>query len=393
MAPWPGLGVTTNGLFSALIPANLPKTDPMTLFAILLTLVLAILLYRWLEGESLSAFDKGYPKPVTGEPPSPQLHGVLQSVEAFTSVSAGSSRLSKERVRRLREAMDAVGGEQELVSQTRSPSEGSAPKGLWVLAPGADPNRRLLYVHGGGFIAGSPQSHRIVTDALARMTGMVVFSLDYRLTPEHPRLAGLEDTIHALKWLAGNGPNGSGDATKIAIAGDSAGGNLTLTAIQACRDQGLRMPDAAVAICPVTDISLTSPSLHFNRDSDAMLGKSFGPLAKIPSPIRHVILALAGRRRPADPALSPIRGDLTQLAPVLLQASTTEMLLDDSARYYHRARAQGAEVEFETYANMVHVWHLFHPELPEAQVAFQRIVDFLSRQDCCAPATESEVAQ
>lgn len=348
----------------------------MTLLYLALLLAVAIALFFWLHGEDLSRFDRGYPEPIAGNPPSLEVHNVVQEVEAFTSVSGGS-RPSRSKVLLLRQAMDSLSEGREFVSEIR-PSEPGMPAGEWVLAPNSDSGRRLLYVHGGGFVAGSPTSHRIITDALARATGLSVFSLDYRLAPEHPRLAGIEDTYAALQWLANNGPDGASPAQSLVIAGDSAGGSLTLAGLQLARDRGGPHIDAAVAICPSTDVAMHSPSLVFNRDSDLMLGKSFGGLAKMPAPIRHALLTALGRRRPSDPLLSPLRGDLSRLPPTLIQVSLTEMLLDDGARYYHRAHEAGSPTELETYDNMVHVWHLFYPTLPEAGVAIARIADFIA---------------
>ena len=356
------------------------------LFIIGVLIVAALVLYRWLGGASLAHYDRGYPKPIAGDPPSRELHSALQAVEAFTAASGGG-RLSPDKVRRLRAAMDNIGADKACASIIRS-SAADEPRGEWVLAANANPDCRLLYIHGGGFIAGSPTSHRAVTDGLSELTGMAVFSLDYRLVPENARLAGLEDAVAALQWLGHNGPDGASDARTLAVAGDSAGGNLTLATLQEARKRGIRNADAAVAICPATDMTLEAPSLRYNIDSDAMLGKSFGPLAKTPAAVRHVVLGVAGKRPPKDPAMSPLRGDLSGLPPVLLQASTTEMLLDDSARYHHKALEEGADVEFETYANMPHVWHLFYPELPEARIALQHIADFLARKGCCALQSE-----
>lgn len=350
---------------------------------VVLTLVLsAIIGVWWLHGEDLSRFDKGYPEPVAGNPPSDALHEVMEDVEAFSN-AAGGTRASRAKIHMLRAALESLGADRELRSQLQ-PSRAGEPAGEWVFSADADTCRRLLYVHGGGFVAGSPRSHRAVTDALAQLTGMAVFSLDYRLVPEHPRLAGLEDTVSALRWLNDNGPDGPAPAEKLVIAGDSAGGSLTLAALQQCRSQSMLSVDAAVAICPSTDAVLRSPSLTFNQSSDPMLGRSLSRLIRVPAPIRHTLMTLLGRRPPRLPALSPLRGNLAGLPPTLLQVSLQEMLLDDAARYYHRASEAGSPVELETYANMVHVWHMFYPRLPEAEIAMIGICDFLRRHGCVA---------
>ena len=353
----------------------------MTYLAIALVLLVALLLFRMAHGADLSEFDKGYPAPIAGDPPSAEVHSVVQAVEGFAAASGGKAP-RREKVRLLRKALDDIGRERGYTASIEPAAE-SGPKGEWVLAAHSNPDLRLLYIHGGAFIAGSPLSHRSITSALAEVTGMSVFSLDYRLVPEHPRLAGLEDSIAAAEWLAVNGPQGTGSAERLVIAGDSAGGNLTLSTLQALRDRNLRQADAAIALCPATDATLRSPSFHVNQDSDVMLGKSIGELLRIPVWLRHLIFGVAGRQMPATPALSPVRGELGDLPPTLIHVSLSEMLLDDATRYYHRAKQAGSPVVLETYANMVHVWHLFYPELTEARIAYEHIHRFLAEHQCC----------
>lgn len=348
----------------------------MFLLPVLVMLVTTAIVFVWLHGKDMATYDKGYPRPVTGSEPSEGMPDVLIAVDAFARATDGLPP-GKDRIQRLRVALEGISKGKEFAARF-IPSAVGEPAGEWVLAVNADPDRRLLYVHGGGFVAGSPKSHRMITCALSELTGMSVFALDYRLVPEHGRMAGLEDTSEALKWLQNCGPDGPQASRFLALAGDSAGGNLILAAAQTIRDQGLTNADAMVAMSPSTDVTLRSPSMRFNRDSDLMLGRSIGRLLSMPALIRHVIFALMGRRSPAAPTLSPLRGNLGNLPPLLLQVSLTEMLLDDSARYYHRAVAQGAEVTLETYDNMVHVWQMFYPELSEARVALEHIRDFLA---------------
>lgn len=348
----------------------------MLLVVLLLAVLVGVLVFIWLHGQDLSAFDRGYPRPVAGTEPSAAMGDVIASVEAFARATDGLAP-GKARIHRLRAALEGI-SQGKVFAARFTPSAADEPKGEWVQTDASDANRRLLYVHGGGFVAGSPKSHRMITSALCELTGMTVFALDYRLLPEHGRLASLEDTVGALCWLRNHGPEGNAEAGFLGLVGDSAGGNLILAAAQQIRDRGLANADALVALSPSTDVTLRSPSMRFNRHSDALLGKSVGRLSQFPAPLRHLIFLFVGRRSPAAPVFSPLRGKLTNLPPLLLQVSLTEMLLDDAARYYHRAREQGAEVTLETYDNMVHVWHMFYPELPEARIALERIRDFLS---------------
>ena len=252
----------------------------------------------------------------------------------------------------------------------------------WVLAPGADPTRRTLYIHGGAFMLGSPKSHRTLTSRFSALSGGAVLAIDYRLMPEHPRGAGIDDCRSAYRWLLEHGPGGAAPARAMFVAGDSAGGNLTLSLIQWVRDEGLRAPDAAVALSPLTDATLASPSLRAHVRSDPMLGPLFGPMARLPQWLLLWFGWWQARIRPCDPLISPLRGDLSRLPPVLLQASEVEMLFDDSRRYVNRARAAGSLAWLQSWNHMVHVWQIFNPELPQAEQALAEIGRFL---DAAAP--------
>jgi monoterpene epsilon-lactone hydrolase len=249
----------------------------------------------------------------------------------------------------------------------------------WVLAPGADPARRTLYIHGGAWMMGSPRSHRTITTRFSEVTGGAVLAIDYRLMPEHPRMAGIEDCRSAYRWMLDNGPDGAAPASAVFVAGDSAGGNLTLSLIAWVRDQGLRAPNAAVAMSPATDGTLGSPSLLANIETDAMLGPLFGPLSRVPRSVLLWVAWLRHRIRPNDPVVSPLFGDLSNLPPLLIHASDVEMLLDDSVRYSNKASAAGSPVTLQTWNHVVHVWHIFNPELTEARQAFDEIGRFIDQ--------------
>jgi acetyl esterase/lipase len=249
----------------------------------------------------------------------------------------------------------------------------------WVLAEGSASRGRILYLHGGGFTAGSPRSHRRITTELARRTGLAVLALDYRLMPEHSRRDMLEDSRNAYRWLLEHGPEGPGPAEAVFVAGDSAGGNLTLALIAWIRDQGLRQANGAIALSPLTDATFASPSLARNVDSDPMLGPMARLIGRVPRPLMLWSTWLQNRIRPADPQLSPLRGDLAGLPPVLIQASDAEILIDDARRYVNRAREAGSPAELEIWRGMVHVWPAFGPELPETKEAFERMARFVER--------------
>ncbi len=307
-------------------------------------------------------------------PPSAEHHEVVDLITGMTS-SAHRRLTRNELIADMRSRMDAVGDRADLSDiEIR---QWDHPRGEWVLAPNSDPDKRLLYIHGGAFMAGSPRSHRTITTKYARQQGAAVFAVDYRLLPEHKRLDCLEDCRVAYRWILQNGPEGPGDAASIIVSGDSAGGNLTLVIAAWARDEGLRRPDSVIAIAPLTDNTFTSPTLISNIDSDPLLGRTLGRLAGAPKALTYWFNWLSARAKPTDPRLSPLHGDLTGLPPTLIHASEAELLLGDARRYANKAAAAGSPVSLATWEHMVHVWHIFEPMLPEAQQAFEHIDDFL----------------
>ena len=329
-----------------------------------------------LRGENLSPFDRATGERFsTGPEPSAEIRAVVASLGGISDALRGVPRSGHTAV--LRKYMDDAFADRAL-DATFTPADCAGVPGQWVLAPGADSTRRTLYIHGGAFLMGSPKSHRTLTSRFSEMTGGAVLAVDYRLMPEHRRMAGIEDCRTAYRWMLANGPNGPEVARAVFVAGDSAGGNLTLSLIAWVRDQGLRAPDAAVALSPLTDSTLASPSLKAHVRSDAMLGPLFGPLAKVPQAVLLWIGWIQNRINPRNPAISPVYGDLSNLPPVLVHASEVEMLLDDSRRYVNRAQAAGSPVRLQTWNHMVHVWHIFNPELTEARDALAEIGKFLA---------------
>ena len=328
-----------------------------------------------LRGADMSAFDTPVGERIgPADAPSAQLQPVLASLT--TLIGPIKAVPMRQRNAALREMLDRMFEDRELDARS-VPVDAGGVRAQWVLAPGADPDRRLLYIHGGAFTLGSPKSHRTVTSQLSAVSGAAVLAIDYRLMPEHPRRAGIDDCRNAYRWLLDHGPERAAPAGAVFVAGDSAGGNLTLSLIHWVRDAGLRAPDAAVALSPLTDATFSSPSMRDNVATDPMLGPMFGPMARIPQWVLLWVGWLQTRIRPCDPLVSPLRADLSRLPPVLLQASEVEMLFDDSRRYVNRARAAGSPVQLQVWSHMVHVWQLFNPELPEARQALAEVGKFL----------------
>jgi acetyl esterase/lipase len=329
-----------------------------------------------LRGADMSAFDRPTGERFSSaEQPGPELQAVIARLGGMSTLLKGVPMRQRNAV--LRRYMDELFADRVLDVRLQPADCGGVPA-EWVLAPGADPLRRLLYIHGGAFMLGSPRSHRTLTSQLSALTGGAVLAVDYRLMPEHPRRAGIDDCRTAYGWMLDHGPEGAASANAVFVAGDSAGGNLTLSLVHWVRDQGHRAPDAAVALSPLTDATLSSPSLRNNLHSDPMLGPLFGPMARVPQWLLLWFGWLQTRIRPNDPLISPLRADLSRLPPLLLQASEVEMLFDDSQRYVNRAQAAGSPVRLQRWSHMVHVWQIFNPELPEARQALQQIGQFLN---------------
>lgn len=226
----------------------------------------------------------------------------------------------------------------------------------------------ILYFHGGSFVVGSPETALSLTGLLVARTGFRALSLDYRLAPEHPFPAAIEDTLSAYRTLLDSGE----DPAAIALAGDSAGGGLALTTCLAARDEGLPMPAAILAFSPGLDATRSGESMETRAGVD--------PLFTRESLERTTPMYLAGQD-PRHPLLSPaVLGDLTGLPPMLLQVGTNEMLLDDSTRMAARARAAGVDVVLDVTADVPHVFQAFVGVLDEAGEALDRAAFFLGQR-------------
>jgi acetyl esterase/lipase len=239
----------------------------------------------------------------------------------------------------------------------------------WVVAPGADADMRLLYLHGGGFVSGSGGNYLALAARLSAAAKCAVLLPDYRLAPEHPFPAGLEDCVAAHQWLVANGPTGPGRAKATFIAGDSAGGNLTLATLLLLRDRKLQLPAGGIPISPCTDFTLASASLK--TVDDPIISSRTMP------EFRERYL---GKTDPANPLASPAFGDYRGLPPLLIQVGEHEMLLDDAVRAAKKARADGLAVRLEVWPGMFHVFQSHEPLLPEARQAFEHIAEFMREQ-------------
>ena len=293
--------------------------------------------------------------------PSPQLERVLRMLE-MRRQGAGGARPS---VATRRAGMDAFFSSLGATAGVRSEEvdAGGVPA-EWVSAPGADSDFALLYLHGGGYNAGSPVSHRELAGRLSAATGARVLVLDYRLAPEHPYPAAVEDATAAYRWLLRQGVA----PARVAIGGDSAGGGLTVAAMVALRDAGDPLPAAGVCLSPWVDLEMSGESMRTRAKWDLLVGRE-GLLDSAAA-----YLAGADAR---TPLASPLYADLRGLPPLLIQVGTSETLYDDSTRLDERARAAGVDATIQVWEEMVHVWHLFAPILPEGQQGIDAIGEYL----------------
>jgi epsilon-lactone hydrolase len=227
------------------------------------------------------------------------------------------------------------------------------------------PERHVLYLHGGAYVSGAPVYYRHFTWRIAESLGANVWVLTYRLAPEHPFPAALDDAVAGYLWVVENTPA----ARMIVVMGDSAGAGLTLSLLLKLRDCGKTLPDAAVAMSPWTDLALTGPSLKSNAAADPMLNA-----ADLPELAGYYL----GGADPRTPYASPLYGDTARLPPVMIQVGSDEILRDDAVRMAEKLRADNPRSRLEVWRRMPHVWQLFVPLLPEARGAMAQIRTFIS---------------
>ncbi|MFQ3581231.1 MAG: alpha/beta hydrolase [Chloracidobacterium sp.] len=245
--------------------------------------------------------------------------------------------------------------------------DGDAARGEWLTWKTDYPTATVLYVHGGGYVTCSPQTHRPITVTLATLLRGRVFALDYRLAPEHRFPAALDDAVAAYRWLVetqGVSPN------RLIIAGDSAGGGLTVSTLVRLRELGVPLPAGAVLYSPWTDLAGTGDTLETNTERDVMF---YG------AGIRLAGRIYAGDTPPDHPLVSPLYADLRGLPPLLVFASSSEVLLDDARRLATRAGEAGVSVALHIEADLPHVWPLFCRLIPEGRRTLAQTAAFVRR--------------
>jgi acetyl esterase/lipase len=291
--------------------------------------------------------------------------GLTSSLYRLFARAAGEW-MSRATLAQIRSGMGLNDGRLSLPAGVRreSVNVGGVPAESFTPA-GAAESPALLYFHGGGWVLGLYAGHRLWCAHLSAALGRRVLALDYRLAPEFPFPAGLEDCAAAYRALLrdGHAPE------RLAIGGDSAGGNFTLALLQRLRDASEPLPAAAVCISAASDLTPESQARH--RTDDPMLSSKTG---------RMFFELYVGDRDPADPRFSPLLGDLRGLPPLLVQTGGAEIILSDSLRLAERAYAAGVNVTLEVYAGMWHGWQIFGAfGLPEGRRATQRVARFVGR--------------
>lgn len=231
-----------------------------------------------------------------------------------------------------------------------------------LVASRSDTAAAILYLHGGGYCVGSPESHRPITAQLAKASGLAVYAPDYRLAPEHPYPAALNDAVSAYRALLERG------CSRIVLAGDSAGGGLALATAVALRDAGLELPVALLLLSPWTDLACSGETMQTLAGQDPMLSQAA---------LQRWAAAYAGRMAVDYPLCSPLHAELSGLPATLIQVGSDEVLLDDSRRLERRLGAAGVASELQVYAGVWHDFQLHVGVLPQADEAIVRAAEFI----------------
>ena len=234
----------------------------------------------------------------------------------------------------------------------------------WLEPDHAIPGRAILYLHGGAYVICSPTTHRGLAGSIAQSSRARLLLIDYRLAPEHPFPAALDDALTAYRWLLGKGYS----PEHIAIGGDSAGGGLTLATALSLHDTHENMPAALFLLSPWADLTFSGDSIRTRADRDPLLQlNDDGWLVK----------SYVNGHSLTHPYISPLFADLHGLPPTFIQVGTEEILYDDSIRLEQKARLAGVDVSLETWPGMWHVFQAFAPYVPESQHAIENIGEFI----------------
>ncbi len=251
-----------------------------------------------------------------------------------------------------------------------SPVSADGVYALWVTTKDSDPNKRILYFHGGGYVIGSIRGYLPLASHLSKATGASVLLIDYSLSPENIFPAAVDDAKRAYKWMLDNGPEGEERYKKAFISGDSAGGGLSVATTLAIKDDNGILPNAIMPISPWVEMDPVSQSYEDNKELDPFVSKD--GIAWFSS----VYVPNENERK--NPYASPLYGNFKDFPPMLIQVGTREVLLDDSKKLNEKAKSDGCDVEIQIWDDMVHIFQGFAPYLPEANEALESISKFIS---------------
>jgi len=250
-----------------------------------------------------------------------------------------------------RERLNALGAQYPVPSDVQcEPVTANGVPAEWTIAADADPTRIVMFLHGGAYISGSLVSHRHMVAQIGRVARARTFAVDYRLAPEHPFPAALNDAIAGYRFLLSNGY----EAAHIAIAGESAGGGLALATAVSLRDMGVPLPGCIWCSSPWVDLEMTGETMTTKADVDPLIQKPY---------LIEAASAYLNGASPRTPLASPLYADLSGLPPILVQVGTAETLLDDSTRLARLAAEADLRITLEAWPDMIHAWTLFYQQV------------------------------
>ncbi|WP_439814117.1 alpha/beta hydrolase fold domain-containing protein [Zavarzinia sp. CC-PAN008] len=289
----------------------------------------------------------------------------LEEVQAFRAMLAQAPKPTELDLAGSRAAIDAMGAASPVAPDIRiEPVTIGKAKAEWSTAPGASAQKAILYLHGGGYVIGSLDSHRGLATELGRAAGMRVLALDYRLAPEHPFPAAVEDAIAAYEHILAQGIPASG----VVIAGDSAGGGLAVATLLMAREMGLPLPAAGFCISPWVDLEMTGSTMDSKAAEDPLLQRA---------DLQNFATPYLNGADPKHPHASPLQADLSGLPPLLIHVGSAEVLLDDAIRLAAKAGAADVKVQLEVWPHMIHIWHFFSAMLSDGRRATAEAARFL----------------
>jgi phosphinothricin tripeptide acetyl hydrolase len=288
-----------------------------------------------------------------------------QEIQAVRNLLAELPDMETLTIEETRTLYDQLAGNVPMPENTFTENkDADGVKAEWLQFKDRENHAVIFYLHGGGYMIGSPASHRHIVAAICEAGNAAALLVDYRLAPENPFPAAVNDAVTAYKWLLDQGTA----PQQIIIAGDSAGGGLTIATLVSLREEGIALPAAAVCISPWVDLTNSAESYKTKAESDPMLKKARLDL---------FAQAYLQGQMPAIPLASPVFADLEGLPPLLIQVGTDEVLFDDAKNLEDRARKAGLDVTLQVWDDMIHVWHYFFPVLTDARDAIARIGEFV----------------